>query len=135
MKLVHSITGASWTSYDRDVLEYNSEEVRLTSAQDQPLTWLVGAFSYQEDTSGASSGLIQRNAAGVVSATPLRPKSAGSVKNDAQFGRIQYELSKQLRVSAEGRYSKETIKTGGTPLGTAIVTAGTCVTGQQSGGL
>jgi len=125
-----AITGTSWTSYNRDVLDYNSEEVRLTSAQDQPLTWLVGVFSYQEDTSGMSSGVIQRNALGVVSAAQLRPTSAASVKNGAQFGRIQYEFSKQLRISAEGRYSKETVKTGGTALGTAIVTAGTCVTGQ-----
>jgi len=124
-----AITGVSWTSYNRDVLDYKSEELRLSSAQDQSLTWLLGVFSYQEDTSGVTSGVIQR-IAGVISPAPLRPKSAGKVTNEAQFGRIQYEFSKQLRVSVEGRYSKETVKTGGTALGTAIVSAGACVAGQ-----
>lgn len=43
---------------------------------------------------------------------------------------MQYEFSKALRVSAEGRYSEERVQVGGTPLGTATVTAGSCVAGQ-----
>ena len=125
--------GSSWLSYDRDKLDYYSQEVRLVSALDKPLTWLVGGFFYNEDTEGLTgNGVIARNAAGAVVPAPLglTPKSASHVRNFAPFGRVQYEVNKQLRVSAEGRYSEEQVKVGGTPLGTARVSVGTCVAGQ-----
>lgn len=125
-----AITGASWLSYDRDILDYTSYELRLTSPQDRPLTWLVGYFDYDEETSGITSSVIARSGANVV-ADPMRPKSATKTSNAAPFARVQYEFSKQLRVSAEGRQNKETVEVGGTALGIARVTAGTCVAGQQ----
>jgi outer membrane receptor protein involved in Fe transport len=125
-----AITGASWLSYDRDVLKYGSQEVRLSSPLDKPLTWMVGAFLYHEDGTGVSTSVIARNAQGVVVADTLRPKSASRVTNTSPFARVQYQFDKSLRVSAEGRINRETIEVGGTALGTAIVTAGTCVAGQ-----
>jgi iron complex outermembrane recepter protein len=126
-----AITGASWTSYDRDNLDYDSYELRLTSPQDRPLTWLVGVFDYEEKTSGFSSGVIARSA-GVVVGDPLRPKSGTKTSNSAPFARVQYEFDKQWRVSLEGRQNKETVDVGvgGASLGIARVTAGTCVAGQ-----
>jgi outer membrane receptor protein involved in Fe transport len=126
-----AITGASWMSYDRDRLDYNSYELRLTSPQDQPLTWLVGVFDYDEKTSGMGSGVIARSGASVVADT-LRPKSGTKTSNSAPFARLQYEIDKQWRVSVEGRQNKETVEAGvgGASLGIARVTAGTCVAGQ-----
>ena len=124
-----AITGASWLSYNRDLTRYWSQELRLASPDKSALTWLVGAFIYDEDTSGVSSGVIQR-VSGVVSAAPLRPKSGSATVNAAPFARVQYAFTPALRVSAEGRYNRETVEVIGTNLGTATVSAGTCVAGQ-----
>ena len=124
---------ASWLSYNRDKLVYSSQEFRLTSPTEDRFSWLVGAFFYKEETSGlTANGVIARNAAGAVVPAPrgLTPVSASETRNMAPFGRVQYQISPELRVSAEGRYNSEQIKVGGTPLGVATVTVGTCVAGQ-----
>ena len=125
--------GTAWLSYDRDKLEYVSQEFRFASAQNQALTWLGGLFYYKEDGEGLTgNGVIAKNSAGAVIAAPqgLSPKSASHVTNLAPFGRVQYAFDPTLRVSLEARYSSEQVKVGGTPLGTAIATVGTCVAGQ-----
>ncbi len=121
---------SSWLTYDRDQLEYKSQEFRISSALDQPLTWLAGVFYYEEKTEGVTTGVIAQNAQFQTVADRLRPKSAGTTRNVAPFARVQYEFSKELRASLEGRYSREHVQVGGTPLGTAVVSAGTCVQGQ-----
>jgi outer membrane receptor protein involved in Fe transport len=125
-----AITGASWTSYNRDRIDYTSHEVRLTSPEGKPFEWMVGGFYYDENTEGKATGVIARNATGAVVADPMRNVSATSVSNVAPFARMQYEFNKQWRISVEGRQNKETVSVGGTPLGNAIVTSGTCVAGQ-----
>ncbi|CAB1369563.1 TonB-dependent receptor [Denitratisoma oestradiolicum] len=125
------IFGTPWTTYDRDRMDYFSQEFRIVSPQDQQLTWLAGAFLYEEEARGKTSGVIALNSSNQKVADPLRPKPSTSIDNFAPFGRIQYALTNDLRISAEGRYSKETIKVGGPTLGTAVVTAGTCVAGQS----
>lgn len=124
-----AITGTSWLSYNRDLTRYWSQELRLASPDKAALTWLIGAFIYDEDSSGVGSGIIQRVGT-VVSAAPLRPKSGSAVINAAPFARVQYAFTPTLRVSAEGRYNRETVEVVGTNLGTATVSAGTCVAGQ-----
>jgi outer membrane receptor protein involved in Fe transport len=124
---------ASWLSYNRDKLTYSSQEFRLNSPTEDRFSWLVGAFFYQEETSGfTANGVIARNTAGATVPAPrgLTPVSASELRNFAPFGRVQYEITPKLRVSAEGRYNSEQVKVGGTPLGTATVTVGTCVAGQ-----
>ena len=121
---------SSWLSYDRDKLTYKSQEVRFASSQEQPLTWLVGAFFYKEDTEGVSSGVIAQNAQLQTIASPLRPKSKAKIDSSAPFGRVQFAVNDEVKISAEGRYNKERVQVGGTALGTAIATVGTCVTGQ-----
>ncbi|MCE2915330.1 MAG: TonB-dependent receptor [Rubrivivax sp.] len=126
-----SIAGASWLSYNRDALRYWSQEVRLSSPEDRPLTWLIGAFVYDEEGSGQSAGgVIARSGPNIV-ATSMRAVPGSVTTNSAPFARMQYEISKALRVSLEGRYNKETVEVVGTPLGVATVSAGTCVAGQQ----
>jgi iron complex outermembrane recepter protein len=121
---------ASWLSYNRDKLKYYSQELRLSSSQDQALTWLVGGFFYKEEGEGQGTGVLAQNRALQTVADTMRPTSANSVENFAPFGRVQYEIGKSIRVSAEGRYSEERVKTGGTALGVATTTVGTCVAGQ-----
>ncbi len=121
-----SIFGTPWTTYDRDNLQYWSQEVRLASPQDQAFTWLVGGFYYKENGRGITSDVIT-----TTGRAPLRAKSGSSVENIAAFGRLQYEFGDRFKVSAEGRYGEETVRVIGTPLGVARVTGGTCVAGQQ----
>jgi outer membrane receptor protein involved in Fe transport len=127
-----SIAGASWLSYNRDWLRYWSQEVRLASPDDQALTWLVGAFVYDEEGKGESAGgVIARGPNNSIVATAMRPVPGSATTNSAPFARVQYAFSKAFRVSLEGRYNKETVEVVGTPLGVATVSAGTCVAGQQ----
>lgn len=124
---------AAWLSYNRDKLVYSSQEVRLSSPSENRFSWLVGAFLYEEETSGlTANGVIARNAQGATVPAPrgLTPVSASETRNVAPFGRVQYEITPELRVSAEGRYNSEQVKVGGTALGVATVTVGTCVAGQ-----
>lgn len=127
------VGGSSWLSYNRDILKYSSQEFRVQSPVDRALTWLAGVYFYKEDGEGLTgNGVIARNAAGAVVAAPLglTPTSASHVRDAAPFARVQYEFTKALRMSLEGRYTSEQVKVGGTPLGTALVTAGSCVAGQ-----
>jgi outer membrane receptor protein involved in Fe transport len=127
-----SIAGASWLSYNRDNLRYWSQEVRLSSPDDGPLTWLVGAFLYDEEGKGqTANGVIGRGANNTIVARSMSAVPGSATTNSAPFARVQYELGKALRFSLEGRYNKETVEVVGTPLGVATVTAGTCTAGQQ----
>ncbi len=120
------VGGTSWTSYDREAVEYVSQELRLASPEGQPLSWLVGAFFYDEKVGGQSTGVITSTGF-----APLRAFSGRETTNASPFARVQYAFSDALRVSLEGRYNRETVKVIGTPLGVALTTAGTCVAGQQ----
>ncbi|MGL4541061.1 MAG: TonB-dependent receptor [Polymorphobacter sp.] len=121
--------GASWLSYDRDHLDYFSQELRLISPQDRKFTWLGGLFYYDENSDGQTTGVI-----GTVTAPgpeALRPKSSGSSRNIAAFGAVQYRFNDHFKLSAELRYSEEKVAVLGTPLGIAKVTSGSCIAGQQ----
>ena len=115
---------ASWLTYDRDRLSYSSHEVRISSPQNQPFTWLAGAFYYLERTQGRTTGVITPTGS-----EALRQKSASSSRNLAGFARVQY-ASGDFKISAEGRYGEERVIVGGTPLGVANFTVGTCVAGK-----
>ena len=122
---------ASWLSYDRDRLNYGSQELRLASPQDRPFTWLVGAYFYREQSKGVSTGVIAQNAQFQTVADVIRPKSNASQRDLAGFARVQYAFGDRFKISAEGRYGEVQVRVGGTPLGIAKVTVGTCTAGQQ----
>jgi len=121
----------SWMSYNRDRLKYYSQELRLTSPTEQPLTWLVGGFLYREESKGGlNGGIIRLDATRQVVPDFMRPKSSATVRNFAPFARIQYQFNAETRMSIEGRQSRERVVVGGTPLGIAVVSGGSCVRGQ-----
>lgn len=125
----------SWVSYSRDKLNYKSQEIRLTSPLDTALTWAVGAFYYKEEAEGLTTALLVQvpGRAGVVAPDTMRPKAESSIENMAPFASVQYQFNKQLRMSLEGRYSRERVTVGGPSQGVAVVTAGPCVAGQACG--
>lgn len=120
----------SWLTYDRDKLNYFSQELRLASAQNQAFTWLVGAFYYREEGEGMTTSVLAQDSALRTVADKLRPKPASTVRSIAPFARVQYAFSDRFKMSAEGRYNEERVTVGGTPIGTAVVNAGTCTAGQ-----
>ncbi|MBL8327888.1 MAG: TonB-dependent receptor [Rubrivivax sp.] len=125
-----SIAGASWLSYDRDKLQYLSQEFRLNSDDQGAWQWMLGVFFYDEEGSGfTGNGVIRRVGTAVLPAS-LSAKSGSKVTNSSPFGRVQFQISPQMRVSLEGRFNRETVEVVGTPLGVATVNSGTCVAGQ-----
>lgn len=82
--------GASWLSYNRDILRYTSQELRLQSPTDRALTWLAGVYFYKEDSEGTTAnGVIARTATGGAIPAPqgLTPVSASHVRDTAPFAR------------------------------------------------
>ncbi len=122
----------SWVSYSRNKLDYKSQEIRLTSPLDAPLTWAAGAFYYKEEGEGLTTTLLVQSGAAVVPDT-MRPTAATSIENMAPFASLQYQFNKQLRRSVEGRYSRERVTVGGPSQGIAKVSSGPCVAGQACG--
>ncbi len=122
----------SWVSYSRDKLNYKSQEIRLTSPLEADLTWAVGGFYYKEEAEGLTTTLLVQTAGKVVP-DMMRPRAVSSIENTAPFASVQYQFNKQLRMSLEGRYSRERVTVGGPSQGIALVTAGPCVAGQPCG--
>ena len=101
-----------------------SQELRLTSPQDQRLRWMVGAYyldlTYSKDASSGfpcpGTGPYCRNfvtgeayGRGGRGAFGVNPNVAESVENQALFGSVAYDISEQLTVSLEFRYEEETL--------------------------
>ncbi len=108
--------GSSALSYDRDRLDYKSQELRLSSPSEAALSWMIGAFYYKEDFNGMTTSVIRQSGAAVV-ADSMRPKLSTSVENRAPFGRVQLQISPATRASLEGRYSEERVRVSGTVSG------------------
>lgn len=121
---------ASWLSYNRDALKYKSQEFRLASAEGSTITWLAGYFYYKEEFTGQGTGVIAQNAQLQTIADFLRPSSRSTIVSMAPFGRIQYAFNDKMKMSFEGRYGSEKVSVGGTALGRATVTVGTCAAGE-----
>ncbi len=119
---------ASWASYDRDRLNYWSQEVRLASPQDRAFTWLLGGFYYKEEGKGLTSPVIVFSSTLGATPAPLSAKSATSSRNIAGFGAVRYAFTDTFKISAEARYGEEQVKVGGTPLRVVTVAAGNCTT-------
>jgi len=105
-----------------------SQELRLSSPQDEKLRWMIGAYyldlTYNKDASSgfpcpgvgpfcadptqgfAPSGRGGRGLFGVT------PGVTDDVENKAIFGSLSYDVTDQLTVNLEFRYEEETLKNG-----------------------
>jgi len=87
-----------------------TEEVRLASDADKPLSFVIGGFYTHED-SGYLQSLSVTDANGVVSSTSpfaraLRNNQLSDYREYAAFGNITYIVSPLLDVTLGARYSK-----------------------------
>jgi iron complex outermembrane receptor protein len=98
-----------------------SQELRITSPQDQPLRWMVGAYyldlEYYKD---GRVGFPSPGPQGPFSNAPrgglafgVNPQPTEDVENRAIFGSVAFDITDQLTLSVELRREEETIDTGG----------------------
>jgi iron complex outermembrane receptor protein len=116
---------ADWWSRDPVDQEDESYEIRLSSPQDQNLTWLVGANIYEQTFIQSGSGgdavwlcfrLFGVQPAGPCSGVALLfpnslAQNTDKVKTEGIFASVNYKFSDAFSISVEGRQQKdETIK-------------------------
>jgi outer membrane receptor protein involved in Fe transport len=98
----------SFASDSRDALKDGSVELLLTSPQKERIRGSLG-FYYFKDKDVAKS-LAYTGFPPVVFTTPTIKR----ITNTSGFGRLQFDLSDAVTVSAEGRYAHETKTVSGT---------------------
>ena len=108
---IYEGSSVSWGISDDN--ETFSQELRLTSPQDQPVRWTVGAYLYDQEAGTDFDGSFnpETTSPDEVSLTPTFDDS--TVENRAFFGGIDWDVSDVLTLSAEVRYQTEDIKLAG----------------------
>ena len=110
----------AWYSTDPQNLEDDTYELRLTSAQDQPLTWVIGVSAYEmEYTQSGNGGTVVTTAPAAVGLPGRNPQVFGNslVNNviqdySAVFGGINWKFAEDWSVSLEARYQQDKIEKG-----------------------
>jgi outer membrane receptor protein involved in Fe transport len=94
-----------------------SQELRIASPRDRRLRWQAGLYTYENnpDTTALSAFLVDNPAAGQPDFPAVFTTQGvdSSTKNEAAFAMVEFDLTDQLTLTAEGRYAKDTIHTGG----------------------
>jgi iron complex outermembrane receptor protein len=107
----------AWASTDPQSLEDDTYELRLTSRQDQPLTWVLGVSRYKMEyvQSGNGGTVVTSTVAGGVR-VPLTFNNSlvnNVVQNySAAFGGLTWKFADAWTVSAEARYQQDEIEKG-----------------------
>ena len=120
------LTGlGAWWSRDPVDQEDESYEIRLSSPQEQKLTWLIGANNYKQTYIQSGSGgdavwlcfrLSGSQPAGPCSGVALLfpnslAQNTDKVKTEGVFASVNYKFSDAFALSVEGRQQKdETVK-------------------------
>jgi iron complex outermembrane receptor protein len=110
----------AWWSTDPQDLEDDTYEIRLTSGQDQALTWVIGLSAYEMNyTQSGNGGTV------VTSFPPMAPSTLrtpatfnNSLVNNVEqkyesvFGGVTWKFAEDWSVSAEARYQRDEISKG-----------------------
>lgn len=125
---------------DHNDVDELSQELRLSSAEDQRLRWIAGLFYYRQDYAGGlDAGALSTLPANFVSFLPpfytaiarpwfvtdrVPPFSRFERETDsrAAFGALEFDFTDRLRGRVEGRYTQEE-KTQSTPIRDGAVIA------------
>lgn len=92
----------SYFSYESDQL---SQELRLASADDNPLTWMIGAYYMDEDKEGALG--LGRNTHPAFGQVSFIIPNTDETQAFAVFGEVSYDMSDQWNATLGIRYSDE----------------------------
>lgn len=109
----------AWWSTDPQNLKDDTYELRLTSAQDQAITWVVGLSTYKmEYTQSGNGGTVVTTAATATPGVRAPNTFPNSLVNnviqnyDSVFGGITWKFAEHWSVSAEARYQNDKIAKG-----------------------
>lgn len=101
-----ALIGNLRNEFVREIEDY-SQELRLSSAQDQRLRWMVGAYGYKEKVSRKD---FARSFA-VGSGAPRRLASANRSRESTEtlsgFGSLAFDITDALTVTGEVRYTRD----------------------------
>jgi iron complex outermembrane receptor protein len=95
-----------------------SQEIRITSPQEQRFSWMAGAYYYDLDTTTDTVDTFVDGALGLATALAGSPLGgllpAGIINNTneqtqsfALFGYVDFDISEQLTATLEGRWTSE----------------------------
>ena len=108
------VAEAFFANTGRDEIEEFSLEAKLRSSDDQPVRWAFGAYLYDQlvfdrditfaDPTGASND-----------------KDKTTIRNEAIYGLVEFDVNDRVSVTVEGRYAEET-KTDTTSISTPRAT-------------
>jgi len=109
---------SGWYSVDPKYGEDYSAEARVSSPQDERLRWLGGLTYYDQEyvTSGAGGLLVANCTASLQSGAcatsgpgvfTLPPTSGNTAEVWAVYGSIDYDITEELTLSVEARYSED----------------------------
>lgn len=94
-----------------------SQELRVASPRNGRLRWQAGLYTYESnpDTTAIAANLVANPVAGQPDLPAVFTTQAvdSSTQNEAAFAMVEFDLLDQLTLTAEGRYAKDTIHTGG----------------------
>ena len=115
-----------YTLFGRNYEDF-SQELRVTSDQDQPLRWLVGGNYFDLTVDKGAASRLPLPTFGVFPFPTFVFISEGlvfrqKVKTTALFGAADYDINDQLSLSLEARYQWDKIDQGVTPQGFALKT-------------
>jgi iron complex outermembrane recepter protein len=108
----------SWWSTDPQSLDDDTYEIRLTSAEKGPLSWVIGASWYDMDYTQSGNGGTAVTAfpigGGVYIPLTFNNSLVNNVKQEysAYFGGITWRFTDQWSLSLEGRYQKDKLTKG-----------------------
>ena len=107
--------GASVSWGGRDDNRVFSQEIRLTSSQDQPLRFVAGAYYYrQSNGDGFSAGFNpQTTSPREVDLDAVSFTDDSEIENSAVFAGVDLDIGDALTLSAEARYQEEEIRLSG----------------------
>lgn len=97
-------SGFATSSADESYTDF-SQELRLSSTSDGPLSWLVGAYYYDGE-----SDIVQRSLAGLTAANVKAfgfPHIVNTTTSWSVFGSASYAFTEKLSATLEARYQSE----------------------------
>ncbi len=110
----------AWWSTDPQNLTDDTYELRLTSGQEQKLTWVLGVSYYKMEYTQSGNGGTVLTSGTPPTGTTLRPAVyfLNSLVNNVEqeynavFGGLTYKFNEQWSASAEARYQKDKVTKG-----------------------
>ncbi|MBU3023550.1 TonB-dependent receptor [Aestuariibacter sp. A3R04] len=101
--------GTTGSFSGRDGQKSLSQELRMVSNFDAPLNYLFGLYYFKSENGTLHSNSWSLADEDYDASRAVVSEDNSSVKNQAVFGMVEWDVSDKLNVSLEGRYQKEDI--------------------------